>query len=139
MGHTGSEDITEESSLAMEVAVRGSAVARKPAISMTKEEEAYLNELLSPVKSKVAELHESPSDSYSKLKAKLKATLAQCDSLVSSTRSDVRGMQHIEEEFQWWGERIHSIEEGHAMAQEDGPTWEDLYTTVCRPGTAVAT
>jgi len=111
---------------------------RELRIKMRKEEEARIKDLLSPVKTAAASLKESPGDSYTRLKAKIKASLNKCEALSADTKKAYNGVDHIEDEYKWWDGRISTLEYGGAMASADDevPSWDEVYTTVCTPALA---
>eukprot|EP00656_Telonema_subtile_P018742 TRINITY_DN20165_c0_g1_i2.p1 TRINITY_DN20165_c0_g1~~TRINITY_DN20165_c0_g1_i2.p1 ORF type:complete len:278 (+),score=51.84 TRINITY_DN20165_c0_g1_i2:163-996(+) len=80
---------------------------------------------------------EQTEEQYTKLKAKLAAARARLDDMSNETNEQHSQMNHIESEFGWWTDKMRSVDCDEDWAEEM-PSWDDVYTKICRPGTASA-
>merc|ERR1712188_1702 len=72
---------------------------------------------------------------YASLKAKLKAARQRLDDLADDTGEYNNQMNHIEREFTWWSDKV-STAGCDEDWEADLPSWNEVYTHICRPGTA---
>ena len=52
--------------------------------------------------------------------------------MAQDTKKAHAGLHHVEDEYGFWDTRLEAYEKG-ASVHEEGPDWDDLYTTVCTP------
>eukprot|EP00658_Telonema_sp_P-2_P000774 TRINITY_DN1027_c0_g1_i3.p1 TRINITY_DN1027_c0_g1~~TRINITY_DN1027_c0_g1_i3.p1 ORF type:complete len:260 (+),score=58.40 TRINITY_DN1027_c0_g1_i3:245-1024(+) len=73
---------------------------------------------------------------YHKLKARLNSARQKLDSLSTEASEQNGTMNGIEGEYTWWVSKLATVGCDEDWEAEV-PTWDDVYTKICRPGTAV--
>lgn len=72
---------------------------------------------------------------YAALKARIEAAKSSLDRMSNETGDFNTKMNHIESEFTWWSDKVTSADCDDDWNAEM-PSWDDVYTKICRPGTA---